>query len=99
AGYFTDEDYYLPELRVEKMPKLDRGRQFVSAAGVVRGVRLERSVKGQKKRGNWSWFKNPLVGTKELNGLRIMMALMNNWDLKETNNTIYKKQSEETHSR
>ena len=25
AGYFTDEDYYLPELRVEKMPKLEPG--------------------------------------------------------------------------
>jgi len=95
AGYFTDEDYYLPELRVEKMPKLDRGRQFVSADGVVRGVRLERSVEGQKKSGNWSWFKNPLVGTKELNGLRIIMALMNNWDLKEMNNAIYQEQGEE----
>ena len=89
AGYFTDEDYYLPEIRVDKMPKLDRGRQFVSADGVVRGVRLERKVKEQKKTGNWSWFKNPFVGTKELNGLRIMMALVNNWDLKEINNAIY----------
>jgi hypothetical protein len=44
AGYFTDEDYYLPELRVEKMPKLSRGREFISDDGVVRGVRLERSV-------------------------------------------------------
>ncbi len=83
AGYYTDEDYYLPELRVEKMPRLDRGRQFVSADGVVRSVRLERRVKGQKKSGNWSWFNNPFVGTRELNGLRIMMALINNWDLKE----------------
>lgn len=89
AGYFTDEDYYLPELRVEKMPKLSRGREFVSADGVVRSVRLERSVKGQKKSGNWSWFKNPFVGTKELSGLKIMMALINNWDLKEINNSIY----------
>ncbi len=89
AGYFTDEDYYLPELRVEKMPRLDRGRQFVSADGVVRGVRLERRVKGQKKSDNWSWFKNPFVGTRELNGLRIMMALINNWDLKEINNAVY----------
>ena len=89
AGYFTDEDYYLPELRVENMPRLDQGRQFVSADGVVRGVRLERRVKGQKKSGNWSWFKNPFIGTKELNGLRIMMALINNWDLKEINNAIY----------
>lgn len=94
AGYFADEDYYLPKLRVEKMPRLDRGRDFVSAGGIVRGVRLERSVKGRKKSGNWSWFNNPLVGTKELNGLRIMMALMNNWDLKEINNAIYEDQDE-----
>jgi hypothetical protein len=89
AGYFTDEDYYLPEIRVRKMPKLSRGHQFVSANGVVRGVRLERRIKGQKKSGNWSWFKNPFVETKELNGLRIMMALINNWDLKEVNNAVY----------
>lgn len=89
AGYFTDEDYYMPELRVAKMPKLKRGNEFVSADGVVRGVRLERIVAGQKKNGNWSWFKNPFVGTKELNGLRIMMALVNNWDLKEVNNAVY----------
>ncbi len=86
AGYFTDEDYYLPELRVENMPKLKRGSQFVSADGSVQGVRLERYMKGEKKEGNWSWFKNPFTGTKELNGLRIMMALINNWDLKEINN-------------
>jgi hypothetical protein len=89
AGYFTDEDYYLPELHVDNMPKLKRGAEFVSADGLVRGVRLERYLKGQKKDGHWSWFKNPFVGTKELNGLRIMMAFINNWDLKEVNNTIY----------
>jgi len=89
AGYFTDEDYYLAEMRVEKMPKLDRGRKFVSDGGVIRGVRLERIITGQKKNGNWSWFKNPFVGTREMNGLRIMMALINNWDLKEINNAVY----------
>jgi hypothetical protein len=94
AGYFTDEDYYLPEIRVSKMPKLSRGHQFVSAGGVVHGVRLEHIVKGQKKKGNWSWFKNPFVGTKEMDGLRIMMALVNNWDLKEVNNAIYDRKGE-----
>jgi len=94
AGYYVDEDYYLPELRVENMPSLSRGHELVSAEGVVRGVRLERSVKGQKKTGNWSWFKNPFVGTKEMNGLRIMMALINNWDLKEVNNAIYQDKGE-----
>jgi hypothetical protein len=94
AGYFTDEDYYMPELRVEKMGKLSRGGKFVSADGVVRGVRLERKLKGQRKTGNWSWFKNPLTGTKELNGLKIMMALINNWDLKEINNAVYEEKGE-----
>jgi hypothetical protein len=97
AGYFTDEDYYLPELHVENMAKLDRGRKYVSPDGVVHGVRLERHVKGQKKVGNWSWFKNSYVGTKEFDGLRIMMALLNNWDLKEINNAIYEEPGEEPH--
>jgi len=96
-GYFTDEDYYVGEMRVEKMPKLHRGRQYVSEGGLVRGVRLERDVKGQKKSGNWSWSKNPLAGTKELDGLRIMMALMNNWDLKTINNAIYVEAGGEQH--
>jgi hypothetical protein len=94
AGYFTDEDYYLPELRVENMGKMKRGSQFVSADGVVTGVRMERYLKGEKKEGNWSWFKNPFTGTKEMNGLRIMMALINNWDLKEVNNSIYQVKGE-----
>ena len=94
AGYFTDEDYYLPEIRVSKMPKLSRGHHYVSAGGVVRGVRLERRVSGQTKGGNWSWFKNPFVGTKELDGLRILMALINNWDLKEVNNAIYREKGQ-----
>jgi hypothetical protein len=94
AGYFTDEDYYLPELTVANMPELSRGREFVSAGGVVRGVRLERKMKGQKKSGNWSWFKNPFVRTKELSGLKIMMALINNWDLKDVNNAIYEEKGE-----
>jgi len=94
AGYFTDEDYYLPELIVANMPELSRGREFVSAGGVVRSVRLERNIKGQKKSGNWSWFKNPFVRTKELSGLKILMALINNWDLKDVNNAIYEERGQ-----
>ena len=38
--------------------------------------------------GDWDWFKNPLVGQRELNGLRVMMSLVNNWDLDQKNNSI-----------
>ncbi len=89
-GYFTDEDYYVRDLHVEGMPRLKRGREFASADGTVHGARLKRHPKGQKTIGNWSWFKNPFVGTKELSGLKVLMALIDNWDLKEENNKIYR---------
>jgi hypothetical protein len=89
AGYFVDEDYYLAEVKVQGLPKLRRGQNFVSEGGVVHRVRLERKDKEIKKIGNWDWFKNPFTGTKELNALRVMMSLLNNWDLKDINNSVY----------
>ena len=68
------------------MPRLTRGQQFVSADGIVTGVRLERDP-GKTESSTWSWYDNPLAGTQEFNGLRVMMALINNWDLKAVNNT------------
>src|ERR1700740_765174 len=35
AGYFVDEDYYLPQIKIEGLPKLHRGRQFVMEANIV----------------------------------------------------------------
>jgi hypothetical protein len=93
AGYFVDEDYYVSELKVAGLPKLRRGEEFVSG-GIVHHARLERHVKGVKKLGKWDWFKNPFAGHRELNGLRVMMALMNNWDLHGYNNEIYETESE-----
>jgi len=89
AGYFVDEDYFVAELRVKGMPTLQRGEEFVSSGGVVHGARLERKRTAVEKIGNWDWYDNPFVGKRELNGLRVMMALINSWDLKDVNNSIY----------
>ena len=88
AGYFVDEDYYAAEIKVARLPRLKRGEQFASD-GVVHGVRLERKMKGQKNIGTWDWFSNPFEQTPEFNGLRVMMSLLNNWDLKTINNSVY----------
>jgi hypothetical protein len=88
AGYFVDEDYYLEQFRVIGMPKLQRGENFVSADGTVHKARLKRKVKGTKKLGAWDWFQNPFLDKEEFNGLRVMMALLDNWDLKDVNNAI-----------
>jgi hypothetical protein len=89
VGYITDEDYLVPSLRVVGMKKLQRGQQYVRTDGSIANVRLERSPNDAKKIGSWSWDENPFYGTRELNGLRVMMALLNNWDLKKGNTAIY----------
>jgi len=89
AGYFADADYYFPKLRIENMPHLHRGREFMAQDGSVAGVRLERRLKSDEKGEHWSWYDNPFTGSREFNGLRTLMALINNWDLKEDNNAKY----------
>ena len=89
VGYFANEDYFVRELRVQNMPRLKRGQSQVSRGGTVYNVRLKRHLKDEKKTSGWSWAKNPFTNTRELNGLRVLMAVINNWDLKDLNNAIY----------
>jgi hypothetical protein len=90
VGYFADEDYFVPSLTVENMPAhLKRGQNLLGPGGVIHNVRLKRHVKGEKKIGRWKWKQNLFRGTREFNGLRVMMALINNWDLIDENNSIY----------
>jgi hypothetical protein len=89
-GYFTDEDYFLPQIHVRGLPKLRRKMFGASPeTGIVLNVRLKRQGEGLEKVENWDWFANPFVGTRELNGLRALMALVNNWDLTAENNKVY----------
>lgn len=90
VGYFADEDYFLPDLKVDSVPSdLHRGEKFVEPDGLIHNARLKRYLKGEEKNGTWKWKDNPFTGTREFNGLRVMMALINNWDLKDENNTVY----------
>ncbi len=91
AGYYATEDYFLPEMKVDGMPaRLHRGQKLVAPGGILHNVRLKREDKDEKKIGTWAWDKNPFTGTREWNGLRVLMALINNWDLKDVNNAIFR---------
>lgn len=89
AGYFTNEDYFIANLRVRNMPgHLRRGNSLLTAGG-ARNARLKRHDPDEKKIGIWSWRSDPFRSSREWNGLRVLMALINNWDLKDENNEIY----------
>jgi len=77
VGYLTEVNYLVP-------------RVTIPGKGTFSNVRFEARPENLKRAGEWKWKKNPFVGTPELQGLKIMMALINNWDLKDSNNVILK---------
>ena len=40
-GYFVEEAYYYPRVRISNLPRLSRGRKFVESRSFVRGARFE----------------------------------------------------------
>jgi hypothetical protein len=99
VGYFANEDYFMPVLHVENMQHLHRGSHFVSKDNNVSDVRLKRRLPDEKKVGIWSWAKDPFTNTREWYGLRVLMAVMNNWDLKDVNNSVYQTRGEPAEER
>lgn len=93
VGYYTNDDYFVRSAYIRNI-HLTRGRNLVHN-GRIANARFQRKPEHEKKVGIWKWRHNPFNGTREFNGLRVMMALMNNWDLKDVNNAVY--YDEETH--
>jgi len=89
VGYFAEEAYYFDEARIENLPKLSRGREFVLTDGVVIGARFEPERKHLTEGPVWDWDDNPFRGTRQLNGLKVLMILLNNYDARKENNKIY----------
>lgn len=76
AGYVTEINYLVP-------------RVTIPGKGTFENVRFELRPKGGIKRlDEWSWKQNPFTGTRELEGLKVLMVLLNNWDLKDENNVV-----------
>jgi hypothetical protein len=87
VGYFAEEAYYFDEVRIDRLPRLSRGQEFVSG-DVVRGARFEPKRSSMKGGSTWDWRKNPFNDTRELNGLKVLMVLLNNFDAHSGNNRI-----------
>jgi len=89
-GYFANENYFVPDLEVSDLQHLRRGQNDVTSPTHVAKARLQRHPGGEKKETVWHWRHNPFKGKREFNGLRVMMALISNWDLKDENNAVFK---------
>lgn len=75
VGYVSEINYLVPRLTIE-------------GKGTFENVRLEARPENVERFDEWSWTSNPFAGKRELQGLKVLMALMENWDLKDSNNRI-----------
>lgn len=89
VGYFAEEAYYFDEARIENLPRLSRGREYVSGEGIVRGPRFEPRREGVERGPTWGWMENPFEGSRELSGLKVLMILLNNFDARKENNRVF----------
>ena len=87
VGYFAEEAYYFNEARINGLPRLSRGQDYVSG-DTVRGARFEPKRAGMKRGSTWSWHDNPFEKTRELSGLKVLMILLNNFDARSENNRV-----------
>ncbi|MEW6126554.1 MAG: hypothetical protein AB1757_05900 [Acidobacteriota bacterium] len=76
-GYHADQDYFVKRAHIEGRGGFDIG-----------DVRFERDDDGFKSEGRWAWDANPFLGKREFEGLKVVTALIKNWDLKDLNNKI-----------
>jgi len=76
VGYFPDVNYLVPRVHVEGLNK------------DLENVRFGLRPKDVKRIDGWQWKQNPFVGSREFQGMKVMMALLNNWDIKDSNNKI-----------
>ena len=75
VGYVTEINYLVPRLTIE-------------GKGTFENVRLEARPDNVDRFDEWTWTANPFAGKRELQGLKVLMALMENWDLKDSNNRV-----------
>lgn len=75
VGYSTEINYLEPTVEIV-------------GKGTFQNVRFEARPRNIKRLDEWKWSENPFVGTRELKGLKVMMALINNWDIKDSNNQV-----------
>jgi hypothetical protein len=74
-GYKTEINYLVPSITIP-------------GKGTFRNVRVEARPANIEREGEWKWRSNPFLGTRELQGLKIMMVLMTNWDVLDLQNKI-----------
>jgi hypothetical protein len=85
CGYVAETEYFLARGRIEGTHGLKRASSRISDDGSFKNARFQlRKTSPKFLEGySWSWPDNPFSGTRELQGLKILVLLVSNWDTKD----------------
>lgn len=81
-GYHQPPIYYLAQWNAAHAPSPNP--QFPA-----RFREKSANLHGLEAKESWSYYRNPFVGTREMNGLLVVHAMLGNSDLKDQQNVIY----------
>jgi hypothetical protein len=87
VGYVTEINYLAPCAHLKGATKPRKEVERCEGDGFA-NVRFEARPANVKRAGEWKWDKNPFTGTREFQGLKTLMVLINNWDIKDSNNVL-----------
>jgi hypothetical protein len=98
-GYYTEINYFVARGVIHATHGLKRAKKELDDEGRFTAARFQLRTDVPKYLGgvSWAWEQNPFVGTHQLNGLKVLMMLLSNWDDKDvrdahrrgTNTAIY----------
>lgn len=90
AGYLAEPTYFVREGRIEGAGQLRRAAAFVQG-GQFEGARFELRDPSSYRLvpdSSWTLEDKRVDGTRELNGLKLTVMLVSNWDVKRQNLAI-----------
>jgi hypothetical protein len=85
-GYFAEPTYFVRSGTIAETRDLRRAGACIDEQNRFTDARFElseRNVERHFDAHGWAWHDNPFAGTRELNGLKILMMLISNWDNKD----------------
>jgi hypothetical protein len=87
VGYFAIPTYFIASGAVQGVGPLKRAAAYIKPDGRFENASFEKyigdNIQWLGDTRSWSWISNPFVGTPELNGLKILVMLLSDWDNKD----------------
>jgi hypothetical protein len=86
CGYYAETTYFLATGTITGATALQRAKSCINDDCSFEAARFELDDPAVRKlfeEHSWAWNDNPFIGTPRLNGLKVLVMLLSDWDTKD----------------